>query len=172
MIYTIIKAFEEAALRHKAVNTFKYQDQINLQPNNKYYEVVVESDPYFNYPNGYLTLNMNVLGFVENSELETQDIAFQIGLSIINKLESFNRALFNIRNYTILGFTKKTDDLAAGMRFTITAEVPLPIDLCAEPDYFLTDEEYAEKLEGMKNSELDLGTQDISKELDLKPLYA
>lgn len=171
MIYRIVEAIKETALKHKAVNTFKYQNKINLQPNNKYYEVIVEQDPLFNYPRGTVSVNMTVLGFPE-SELETQDVCFQIGLSIINKLDSYNQSLFKVADYSILGLVKTTDDLAAGMRFTITLNVVLPIDLCSEPSYFLTDEEYNAKIEAMKDNELDLGTQTVSDELDLRPLYA
>ena len=66
MIYQIVEAFKETALRHKGVFTFKYQDKIliNAQPNNKYYEVIIETDPYFGQvgDNHTLTLNMDVLG--------------------------------------------------------------------------------------------------------------
>nr|DAZ31075.1 MAG TPA: hypothetical protein [Caudoviricetes sp.] len=50
---------------------------INAQPNNKYYEVIIETDPYFGQvrDNHTLTLNMDVLGFVDIDEVTTQDIA-------------------------------------------------------------------------------------------------
>lgn len=172
MIYQIVEAFKETALRHKEVFTFKYQDKIliNAQPNNKYYEVIIETDPYFGQvgDNHTLTLNMDVLGFVDIDEVTTQDIACQIGLSIINKVVADNRMIMSLNNYSILCFTKNTDDVSAGARFTIELTVPSFIDFCTEPDNFLTDEEYEEKLDNKE--ELYLGEPKEDKGLDLKPL--
>lgn len=172
MIYQIVEAFKETALRHKGVFTFKYQDKIliNAQPNNKYYEVIIETDPYFGQvgDNHTLTLNMDVLGFVDIDEVTTQDIACQIGLSIINKVVADNRMIMSLNNYSILCFTKNTDDVSAGARFTIELTVPSFIDFCTEPDNFLTDKEYEEKLDNKE--ELYLGEPKEDKGLDLKPL--
>ena len=172
MIYQIVEAFKETALRHKGVFTFKYQDKIliNAQPNNKYYEVIIETDPYFRQvgDNHTLTLNMDVLGFVDIDEVTTQDIACQIGLSIINKVVADNRMIMSLNNYSILCFTKNTDDVSAGARFTIELTVPSFIDFCTEPDNFLTDEEYQEKIDN--EEELYLGEPKEDKGLDLKPL--
>ena len=172
MIYQIVEAFKETALRHKGVFTFKYQDKIliNAQPNNKYYEVIIETDPYFGQvgDNHTLTLNMDVLGFVDIDEVTTQDIACQIGLSIINKVVADNRMIMSLNSYSILCFTKNTDDVSAGARFTIELTVPSFIDFCTESDNFLGDAEYKEKLEN--DSELNLGEPAEDKGLDLKPL--
>lgn len=172
MIYQIVEAFEKAALKHKAVFTFKYQDKIliNAQPNNKYYEVIIETDPYFGQSGEVhtLTLNMDVLGFVDIDEKTTQDIASQIGLSIINKVVSDNRMIMSLDSYNILLFTKKTDDISAGARFTIQLIVPSFIDYCVEEDNFITDEEYEEKIKN--KDELNLGDPKEYKGLDLKPL--
>lgn len=174
MIHQIVEAFKEGALRHKGVFTFKYQDKIliNAQPNNKYYEVIIETDPYFGEvrDNHTLTLNMDVLGFVDIDEVTTQDIACQIGLSIINKVVADNRMMMSLNSYSILCFTKNTDDVSAGARFTIELTVPSFIDFCTESENFLTDAEYQEKLDSMKDSELYLGEPKEDKGLDLKPL--
>ena len=79
MINQIVEAFKEGSLKHRAVWTFKYQDRIliNAQPNNKYYQVILETDGYFEQSGEYhtLTINLNVLGFVNTDEQTTQDIA-------------------------------------------------------------------------------------------------
>ena len=111
---------------------------------------------------------MDVLGFVDIDEVTTQDIACQIGLSIINKVVADNRMIMSLNNYSILCFTKNTDDVSAGARFTIELTVPSFIDFCTEPDNFLTDEEYEEKLDNKE--ELYLGEPKEDKGLDLKPL--
>ena len=111
---------------------------------------------------------MDVLGFVDIDEVTTQDIACQIGLSIINKVVADNRMIMSLNNYSILCFTKNTDDASAGARFTIELTVPSFIDFCTEPDNFLTDEEYQEKLDN--EEELYLGEPKEDKGLDLKPL--
>ena len=74
MINQIVEAFKQVALQNKAVWTFKYQDSIliNAQPNNKNYSVIIETDPLmsFNSNTGTITLNMDVLSFVDSTECE------------------------------------------------------------------------------------------------------
>lgn len=175
MIYQVINAFKEAALRNKAVNTFKYEDKINLQPNNNHYSVTIETDGLFESlirsNNHTLTINMTVLSNVEEDEVTTQDIASQVGLSIINKVVEDNKSIMSLNSYSILLFTKKTDDVCSGARFTIQLTVPSFIDYCTEPDYFLSDAEYEAKLEAMKDAPLDLGDHKSEGSLDLKPLW-
>lgn len=171
MIYSIVEAIKETALRHKGVMTFKYQDKLltNAQPNNQYYEVIVETDGYFKQVKDIhtLSINMSVLGFVDKSELETQDICSQIGLSIINKVCQDNSWLMTLLGYSILLFTKRTDDSASGARFTIELAVPSFIDWCSEQNNWLTDEEYEEKIK--ESDKLNLGEDRVYNGLDLKP---
>lgn len=171
MIYSIVEAIKETALRHKGVMTFKYQDKLltNAQPNNQYYEVIVETDGYFKQVKDIhtLSINMSVLGFVDKSELETQDICSQIGLSIINKVCQDNSWLMTLIGYSILLFTKRTDDSASGARFTIELAVPSFIDWCSEQNNWLTDEEYEEKIK--ESDKLNLGEDRVYNGLDLKP---
>ena len=171
MIYSIVEAIKETALKHKGVMTFKYQDKLltNAQPNNQYYEVIVETDGYFKQVKDVhtLSINMSVLGFVDKSELETQDICSQIGLSIINKVCQDNSWLITLIEYSILLFTKRTDDSASGARFTIELAVPSFIDWCSEQNNWLTDEEYEEKIK--ESDKLNLGEDRIYSGLDLKP---
>ena len=171
MIYSIVEAIKETALKHKGVMTFKYQDKLltNAQPNNQYYEVIVETDGYFKQVKDIhtLSINMSVLGFVDKSELETQDICSQIGLSIINKVCQDNSWLMTLIGYSILLFTKRTDDSASGARFTIELAVPSFIDWCSEQNNWLTDEEYEKKIK--ESDKLNLGEDRIYNGLDLKP---
>ena len=171
MIYSIVEAIKETALKHKGVMTFKYQDKLltNAQPNNQYYEVIVETDGYFKQVKDVhtLSINMSVLGFVDKSELETQDICSQIGLSIINKVCQDNSGLMSLIGYSILLFTKRTDDSASGARFTIELAVPSFIDWCSEQNNWLTEEEYEEKIK--ESDKLNLGEDRIYNGLDLKP---
>lgn len=171
MIYSIVEAIKETALKHKGVMTFKYQDKLltNAQPNNQYYEVIVETDGYFKQVKDIhtLSINMSVLGFVDKSELETQDICSQIGLSIINKVCQDNSWLMTLIGYSILLFTKRTDDSASGARFTIELAVPSFIDWCSEQNNWLTDEEYEEKIK--ESDKLNLGEDRVYSGLDLKP---
>ena len=171
MIYSIVEAIKETALKHKGVMTFKYQDKLltNAQPNNQYYEVIVETDGYFKQVKDVhtLSINMSVLGFVDKSELETQDICSQIGLSIINKVCQDNSWLMTLMGYSILLFTKRTDDSASGARFPIELAVPSFIEWCSEQNNWLTDEEYEEKIK--ESDKLNLGEDRIYNGLDLKP---
>lgn len=174
MINQIVEAFKQVALQNKAVWTFKYQDSIliNAQPNNKNYSVIIETDPLmsFNSNTGTITLNMDVLSFVNSTECEIQDIAAQIGLSILHKVVDANRRIMSLSNYSILFFTKRSNDVSAGCRFTIQLSIPEFIDYCTLEDSYLTEEEYEQKLESMKDKELNLGDANTNTELDLKPL--
>lgn len=174
MIYSIVEAFKQTALKNKAVNTFKYQDNIliNAQPNNYNYQVIIETDPLMNFSSntGTITLNMDVMSFVDSTECEVQDIAAQIGLSIIHKTMQENREIMSLSNYSILFFTKKTDNICAGCRFTIVLAIPEFIDYCTLEDSYLSDEEYEDKLDNMNSPELNLGEAKDNNELDLKPL--
>lgn len=174
MINQIVQAFKKTALMHKAVNRFCYQQRIdiNQQPNNPNYQVILEQDYLmrFNRENGQIVLNMDVLGFVDNTEQETQDICTQIALSIITRTIQQNRNIMSLISYDILGFVRQTDDISSGVRVTLTLAIPLFIDYCTEPSYFLDDEEYELKMQKMKDPELNLGEQVINDRLDLKPL--
>lgn len=174
MINQIVEAFKKTALMHKAVNRFCYQQRIdiNQQPNNPNYQVILEQDYLmrFNRENGQIVLNIDVLGFVDNTEQETQDICTQIALSIITRTIEQNRNIMSLISYDILGFVKQTDDVSSGVRVTLTLAIPLFIDYCIEDDYFLTEEEYEQKLESMKDKELNLGDANTNTDLDLKPL--
>lgn len=174
MINQIVEAFKKTALMHKAVNRFCYQQRIdiNQQPNNPNYQVILEQDYLmrFNRENGQIVLNIDVLGFVDNTEQETQDICTQIALSIITRTIEQNKNIMSLISYDILGFVNQTDDISSGVRVTLTLAIPLFIDYCIEDDYFLTEEEYEEKLESMKDKELNLGNANTNTELDLKPL--
>lgn len=174
MINQIVEAFKETALMHKAVKRFCYQQRIdiNQQPNNPNYQVILEPDYLmrFNRENGQIVLNMDVLGFVDNTEQETQDICTQIALSIITRTIEQNRNIMSLISYDILGFVKQTDDISSGVRVTLTIAIPLFIDYCTLEDSYLTEEEYEEKLESMKDKELNLGDANTNTDLDLKPL--
>jgi hypothetical protein len=133
MIKQIIDAFKETSLKHILVNDVFYQDQINLQPNNKYFQVSIENDPIMTTI-GKLQLNINVLGL--GDELETQDKALQIGLAIIDRTVATHRSIMNLDTCSALAISKISDDLAAGVRFSIVLTIPLPIDYCTLNDYF------------------------------------
>ena len=169
MIYQIIDILKQTALYHKNVYTFKYQDKllINAQPNNNYYEVIIETDPLLQSlgDNNRLTLNMTILGF--GDQLEVQDIAAQIGLSIINKAVTDFPNILSLENYEMLFISRTTDDRSSGVRITINFIVPSFIDYCKEPKQFLTQEEYERKIE--QPEEIDLGYQSPPSVLILRP---
>jgi len=74
-----------------------------------------------------------------------------------------------LSDYSILFFTKKSDNVCAGCRFTIQLAIPEFINYCTLEDSYLTEEEYTEKLDSMKDTELNLGEPKEDKGLDLKP---
>lgn len=146
MLKDVINALKDISLRHKAVNTFKYQSSIlaNAQGNNKSFQVIVDdtnlSQLLIAYsPNIFtVTLDVYIIGFVETSGsiLDIQDQAYDIAIQLVNKIQMTEEyvGIIDIHDYSVLTLSHWTDDNSAGVKLTI--EMRVPIGICDIDEYF------------------------------------
>lgn len=145
MIKEIIDYIGKTALRHKAVNRYKYQGRImvNQQNDNAYMQFIIEDNHSLQYLKTAsvhtLTMNIDIIGKPKDDTeiLTVQDIAFQIGVEVIAYIERHaEKGLLSIWDYDFLALSHFTDDSSAGQRLTLELVVPNPINYCTLDDNF------------------------------------
>lgn len=146
MLKDVINVLKDVSLRHKAVNTFKYQSSIltNAQGNNKSFQVIVDDTNLSQLLVSYsplvftVTLDVYIIGFVEtsNSILDVQDNAYDIAIQLVSKIQNIDeyKGIIDIHDFSILTLSHWTDDDSAGVKLTI--EMRVPIGVCDIDDYF------------------------------------
>ena len=180
MLEQIINYIGSVALKHKAVNTFKYQKRslINQQNNNAYIEVVIEDNSYLQQIITHniftMTTNINILGFPKDDTeiLEVQSVAMQIAVEIMAYIEQDQTFLgqLSIHDYDILLVSHFTDDDAAGVRLSLELVLPNPINLCTYMDNFDEETDIIEK-PTLDLTQADKAVlSDNKKTLSLKPI--
>lgn len=146
----IIQYIGETAMKHIAVNTFKYQSRalINAQGNNRMMEVVIEDNSdaqYYKTANVFaLNLNIDILGKPnkENSILYIQSLAFQIANEIIAYIgrDLTYMGYLSVLDKDFLFLSHYTDDDSAGVRLSLQLAIPDPVNLCTFDDNFDDDQ--------------------------------
>lgn len=180
MFQEIIDYVGGVALKHKAVNTYKYKKRslINQQNNESYLQFIIEDNAYFQNiitQNVFtVTLNIDILGFPKDDTeiLKYQNDCFQVGVEIMAYIEQDEtyKNLVSIHDFDFLAISHFTDDSAAGQRLTLELVIPSPLNLCTYLDNFDEDIEIVEK-PTLDLTEADKSTlADKKKELTLKPL--
>lgn len=176
MLQDIIKLIENVSLRHKAVNSFKYQDSIltNAQGHNKSYQVVVDDNNLSQLLISYepdvftLTLDIYIIGFVntEDTILNVQDGAYDIAIQLIKKIGTLDeyKGIIDIHDYSILTLSHYTDDNTAGVKLTL--EMRVPVGVCDLDKYF--DDEPKDITE--EDTEIILNGNTEDKEIKLNPI--
>lgn len=177
MLEDVINIIRNVSLRHKAVNTFKYQDSMltNAQGSNRYFQVVVDdtnlSQLLISYsPDVFtITLDVYILGFVPTSGsiLDIQSQAYDIAIQIIKKVESLEeyKNIIDIHDYSILTLSHYTDDDSAGVKMSL--EMRVPIGVCDLDDYF--DDEPTDMTE--EDTEINLsGSTSNDRTITLNPI--
>ena len=146
MLADVINLIKDISLKHKLVNTFKYQSSIltNAQGNNKSFQVIVDDTNLSQLiitssPDIFtITLDIYIIGFVETSAktLDIQDQAYDIAIQLIKKIDTLDeyKGLIDIYDYSILTLSHWTDDNSAGVKLTLSMRVP--IGFCDIDDYF------------------------------------
>lgn len=172
MLQDVIKTFKDIALRHKGVRCFKYQgvDLINAQNNNKYYQVVLD-DVSLHQLNittetFHATFHLYIMGFGDDV-LDIQNKCYTIACDIIAKIDNTSDYdnVLSIHDYSIMTFSRFTDDAAHGVKLDIDVELPNPVDLCELDDNF-NDDPYEEPQE----EEIDVPTHDVPSDLDFNTI--
>lgn len=147
MLKDIVNIIKDISLRHKLVKTFRYQSEIlnNAQNNYGTYQVYLDD---LTRSRLNITTNIFVVTFTmhilsqpnkdKDSIIDIQSTAYDMGVQILGYLDNHPdyQGIMRVYDYDILTVSHYTDDDSAGVRMTIELEVPSPLNLCENDDYF------------------------------------
>ena len=174
MLKDVIDILKNISLRHKGVYTFKYQgdDLNNAQNNHKYYQVYVDdiSLHELNITTNIFKARFEIyiLGFVHDDKtvLDIQNDAYTIACDImayIDTQEAF-QGILSVYDYSILTLARYTDDSSAGVKLSLTLQMPNPVNLCTLDDQF-DDEPHEDE----PDHEIDIDTNEVG-DIDIQPI--
>ena len=174
MIKDVINILKDISLRHKGVRTFRYQGEKfnNAQNNHKTYQVYVDdiSLHELNITTNIFKAQFEIyiLGFVddENTVLDVQNNAYTIACDIMAYIDTkpqFN-GILRVYDYSLLTLARYTDDSSAGVKLSLTLEMPSPVNLCTLDDNF-NDEPYEDE----PDNEIDINNDEIG-DIDINPI--
>lgn len=174
MLKDVIDIIKDISLRHKGVRTFRYQSEVlnNAQNNHKTYQVYVD-DVSLHQLN--ITTNIfkaefqvYVLGFVndETTILDVQNNAYTIACDIMAYIDTKDefKGILSVYDYSILTLSHYSDDDAAGVKLSLTLEMPSPVNLCTLDDNF-NDEPYEDE----PDKEIDINNEEIG-DIEINPI--
>ena len=174
MLKDVIDIIKDISLRHKGVYTFRYQgDDLNNQQNNhKGYQVYVDdiSLHELNITTNIFKARFEIyiLGFVgdDTTVLDVQNNAYTIACDIMAYIDTkpqFN-GILRVYDYSLLTLARYTDDSSAGVKLSLTLEMPSPVNLCTLEDNF-DDEPHEEE----KDHEIDIDVNEIN-DIEINPI--
>lgn len=175
MLKDVIDILKDVSLRHKGVYTFRYQgdDLNNAQNNYKMFQVYVD-DVSLHELN--ITTNIfkarfeiYIIGFVHDDKtvLDIQNDAYTIACDImayIDTQEAF-QGILSVYDYSILTLARYTDDSSAGVKLSLTLQMPNPVNLCTLEDQF-DDEPHQEE----EDARIDINECEIG-DLEINPIH-
>jgi hypothetical protein len=175
MLKDVINILRDISLRHKGVYTFRYQgdDLNNAQNNHKYYQVYVDdiSLHELNITTNIFKARFEIyiLGFVHDDKtvLDIQNDAYTIACDIMAKIDN-DETYYNILSvydYSLLTLARYTDDSSAGVKLSLTLEMPNPVNLCELDDQF--DDEPHEEEEDMV---VDINNNEVG-DIEINPIH-
>lgn len=174
MLRDVINIIKDVSLRHKGVRTFRYQgdDFFNAQNNHKMYQVYVDdvSLHELNITTNIFkaSFEIYILGFPddENTVLDVQNNAYTIACDIMAYIDTQDSFLgvLSVYDYSILTLSHYTDDNAAGVKLSLTLQMPSPVNLCELEDNF-NDEPY----EDDEDNEIDINNEEVG-DIDINPI--
>ena len=176
MLKDVIEIIKNAALRHKGVYTFRYQDKAynNAQNNYRTYQVYVDdvSMHELNITTNIFkaSFDLYILGQPNgesgNTILDIQNNAYTIAVNImafIDSQEEF-RGILSVYDYSILTLSHYSDDDSSGVKLSLVLEMPSPLNWCTLEDNF-DDEPHEEE----QDHEIDVPTSDVG-DLNINPI--
>ena len=174
MLKDVIEILKNISLRHKGVFTFRYQgDDLNNQQNNhKAYQVYIDdiSLHELNITTNIFKARFEIyiLGFVddEHSVLDVQNNAYTIACDIMAKIDASDEydGVLSIYDYSILTLARYTDDQSAGVKLSLTLEMPNPVNLCTLDENF-DDEPHKEE----EDHKIDVDTNEVG-DITINPI--
>ena len=175
MLKDVINILKDISLRHKGVRTFRYQGEKlnNAQNNHKTYQVYVDD---INLHELNITTNIfkaqfeiYILGFVddENTVLDVQNNAYTIACDIMAYIDTkpqFN-GILRVYDYSLLTLARYTDDSSAGVKLSLTLEMPSPVNLCTLDDNF-----NVEPYKDDEDKDIDINNEEIG-DIEINPIH-
>lgn len=177
MLKDVINVLKDISLRHRGVKTFRYQgDKFNNAQNNyEAFQVYVDdiSLHELNITTGVfkVKLEIYVLGQPDGSSgktvLDIQNDAYTIACNIMAKIDgdSAYHGILSVYDYSLLTLARYTDDNSAGVKLSLTLEMPNPVNLCTLDDNF---NEYP--YSGDTDTEITISGNTISEDLTIVPI--
>lgn len=175
MLKDVIDILKDVSLRHKGVYTFRYQgdDLNNAQNNHKYYQVYIDdiSLHELNITTNIFKARFEIyiLGFVHDDKtvLDVQNDAYTIACDIMayidNKMEY--KGILSVYDYSILTLARYTDDSSAGVKLSLTLEMPSPVNLCTLDENF-DDEPHKEE----DDFKIDINEEEVG-DIEINPIH-
>jgi hypothetical protein len=151
MITNILNIFRTQARQHKAIRAFYYGRNYELGSGKDIYPLMWLEDPITgrNHNNTFTnTLNFSIL-FIpdkENTVAGLQNLAFSIGLNIIERIKKHGNELgISIQSdWTYLTLSDYYDDNACGCRFSLNFTQANMQNLCLIDEQFDEDKQFEE----------------------------
>lgn len=174
MLKDVIEILKDISLRHKGVRTFRYQGEKfnNAQNNFKGYQVYVDdiSLHELNITTNIFKAKFEIyiLGFVDKDTdvLEVQNNAYTIATDIMAYIDTQDefKGILSVYDYSILTLARYTDDSSAGVKLSLTLQMPNPTNLCTLDDNF-NDEPYEDE----PDHEIDVDEDEVG-DIDITPI--
>lgn len=179
MINSIINILENVFLRHKGVKTFRYQAEKlnNAQNNYEDIQVYVEDVSYHNlnittniFTSEFEIYILQPFSSTQEQVIEAQTNCMTVAIDVIGYIDNDKELQnkLNIHDYSIITMSHYTTDDSAGVKLSLTFEIPSILNLC-DLDSNFNDEPY-EQVDKNDNT-IDLGTSDShDNEITLKQI--
>lgn len=153
MLKDIVEIIKDVSLRHKGVRTFRYQEKSYNNAQNNYlpFQVYLDSISYhnLNITTNIFTVEFNMYVLAqptkdEDGVLDVQNSAYTIAADIVAYLDYAEdyKGVLNMHDYGMMTVDHYSDDDSAGVRLSLTLEVPSPVNLC-ELDENFNEEPYS-----------------------------
>lgn len=176
MIYKdVVNVIKDALSRFKGVNFVKYQgDDLNNQQHN-YNTIQCYIDDIslhqFNLTTNIVKADYEVyiLGFPEEQTpdaiLDVQDKCYNVAINVLAYIDTKEelKGFVRLYDYSILTLSRYTAQSNAGVKLSITLEIPNGVNLCE------LESNFGEPYEEEKDKEIDLNINEVG-DIDLKPI--
>lgn len=179
MINSILEILKDVFLRHKGVKTFRYQAEKLNNAQNSYEEIQVYVEDV-SYHNLNITTNIFTSEFeiyilqpfssTQEQVIEAQTNCMAVAIDVIGYIDNDKELQnkLNIHDYSIITMSHYTTDDSAGVKLSLTFEIPSILNLCDLDSNF--NEEPYEQVDKNDNT-IDLGTSDShDNEITLKQI--
>jgi hypothetical protein len=156
MIYKeVLNILRNTLSRYKGVNHVQYQSKIlnNAQNNNKTYQCYIDDLSYhqFNLTTNIVKAEYNIYILSTptkdaESILDIQDNAYNIAINFLAYLDTRDewKGLISVYDYSILTVSHYSDNDSAGVRLSVTLNIPNGVNLCELEEQF-NNEPYPEE---------------------------